>query len=222
MQHLALCTDDLVDRLDHVHRNTDRAGLVRDGPGNRLTDPPGCIGREFVTATVFEFIDRLHQADIAFLDQIQELQATVGVFLRDGDHEAQVGLDHFLLGDARFAFALLHRLHDAAEIIDRNTDFLRDFRNVVAGLGDLGFLAFGKALPLGRLAFNSLDPVRLQLAAEIVLEEFLARHAIGIAHAHQLAFHAHQLLVDGIELFDQRFDPGIVDVDRLQVFDDRV
>jgi hypothetical protein len=32
-------------------------------------------------AAIFEFIDRLHQADIAFLDQVEELQAAMVYFL---------------------------------------------------------------------------------------------------------------------------------------------
>jgi len=39
--------------------------------------------RKLVAAAVFELVDRLRQADIAFLNQIEELQATVNVFLRD-------------------------------------------------------------------------------------------------------------------------------------------
>ena len=120
MQHLARGADQLVDRLDHVHRDADGARLVGDRAGDRLADPPGRVGRELVAAAVLELVDRLHQADIAFLDQVEELQAAVGVFLGDGDHEAQVGLDHFLLGVAGLALALLHLVDDAAELADRD------------------------------------------------------------------------------------------------------
>ncbi len=90
----------LVDRLDHVHRNTDGARLVGDRAGNSLANPPGGVGRELVATAVFELVHRLHQADVAFLDQVEELQAAVGVLLGNRDHQAQVGLDHFLLGIA--------------------------------------------------------------------------------------------------------------------------
>src|SRR3546814_16297267 len=70
------------------------------------------------------------QADIAFLDQIEELQPAVRIFLGDRDHEAQVRLDHFLLGDARFALALLDHVHDAAEFGQAHACRLRDFRNL--------------------------------------------------------------------------------------------
>ena len=96
VQHLARRADQLVDGLDHVHRNTDGARLIGNRAGDRLADPPGGIGREFIAAAVFKLIDGLHQADVAFLDQVQELQAAVGVFFGNRDHEPQVRLDHFL------------------------------------------------------------------------------------------------------------------------------
>jgi hypothetical protein len=61
--------------------DADGARLVGDRARNRLPDPPGGIDRELVAAPVLEFIDRLHQSDIAFLDQVKELQAAVGVWL---------------------------------------------------------------------------------------------------------------------------------------------
>ena len=41
---------------------------------------------------------RLHQADVALLDQVQELQPAIGILFGDGNHEAQVGLDELMLG----------------------------------------------------------------------------------------------------------------------------
>jgi len=71
------------------------------------------------STAVFELVDRLHQADVAFLDQVEELQAAVGVLLRDGDDEAQVGFDHFLLGTARLGFADRHLAIDFLDLVDR-------------------------------------------------------------------------------------------------------
>src|SRR6202000_1435350 len=73
VQHLPARAHDLVDRLDHVHGNADGARLVGDRAGDRLPDPPRLVGRELVAAAVLELVDRLHQADVAFLDQIEEL-----------------------------------------------------------------------------------------------------------------------------------------------------
>jgi len=66
-----------------VHRDADGAGLVGDGTGDRLANPPRRVGREFVTTPPFELVDRLHQTDIAFLNEVKELQAAVCVFLCD-------------------------------------------------------------------------------------------------------------------------------------------
>jgi len=98
LQQLTRDAVHLVDGLDHVHRNTDGAGLVSDRSGDGLTDPPGGIRRELVTTAVFKLVHGLHQADVAFLDEVQELQAAVGVFLCNRDDQAQVGLGHFFFG----------------------------------------------------------------------------------------------------------------------------
>src|SRR5713101_3301809 len=85
--------DQLVDRLDHVDGDTNRTRLISNCTSNRLPNPPGGISRELIPAAVFELVYRLHQSDIAFLDQVQELQTAVGVFLCDGNHQSEVGLD---------------------------------------------------------------------------------------------------------------------------------
>ena len=65
LQDLARDAIHAVDRLDHVHGNADRTGLVRDRTRDGLTDPPGGIGRELVAAAVLELVDGFHEADIA-------------------------------------------------------------------------------------------------------------------------------------------------------------
>jgi len=120
LQVLAADAVHLVDGFDHVHRNANGARLVGYRAGNGLANPPSCIRREFVATAVFELVHRLHQADVAFLDQVQELQATVGVFLGDRNHQAQVGFDHFFLGVARRRLALVHALVDVLEVGQRN------------------------------------------------------------------------------------------------------
>ena len=72
LHELLLHADELVDRFDHVHRDADRAGLVGDGAGDGLADPPSRVGRKFVAAAVFEFLDRFHEAHVALLDEVEE------------------------------------------------------------------------------------------------------------------------------------------------------
>src|SRR6202790_3280655 len=90
--------DQLVDGFDHVYRDTNRTRLIGDGAGNRLPNPPRGISGELIPAAVFELVDRLHQADVAFLNQVEELQAAIRVLLRNRDHQTQVRFDQLALG----------------------------------------------------------------------------------------------------------------------------
>src|SRR3990167_9208884 len=157
LQHLPGNTVELVDRLDHVHRNTDGACLVGDRASDRLTDPPGCIGRELVTATVFELVHRFHQADVAFLNQVEELQATVGVLLGDRDNQAQVGFNHLFLRAAGLGLADRHA-----------TVNVLDFRQ-----GQLAFGFQGRQLLLAAL------DITLQVADGFGILGFAFRQATG-------------------------------------------
>ena len=100
LQHLALHAGELVDDLDHVHRDADRAGLVGHRAGDRLPDPPGRVRRELVALGVVELLDRTDQAEVALLDQVEEQHAAAGVALGQRDDQAQVGLEQVVLGAA--------------------------------------------------------------------------------------------------------------------------
>src|SRR4051794_28515861 len=118
IEHLSACAYDLVDGLDHMYGDTDGARLIGKRAADRLADPPRGIGRELVAASIFKFVDRSQEANVSFLDEVQELQAAIGVFLRDRNHEAEIRLHHLLLGLARLALALLYHLNDLAEFAD--------------------------------------------------------------------------------------------------------
>src|SRR5690625_2468368 len=90
---------ELVDRFDHVDRDADRARLVGDCAVHGLTDPPGGVRGELETAPVVELLDCTDEALVAFLHQVKEAHASATILLRNGDHEAQVGLDQVLAGD---------------------------------------------------------------------------------------------------------------------------
>src|ERR1035441_8051859 len=79
---LACGAQELVHALVNVHRNADGAGLVGDGARNGLANPPSGVSRKLVAAPVFKLVGGAHQADIAFLNQIQQVKATVHIFLR--------------------------------------------------------------------------------------------------------------------------------------------
>src|SRR5262245_25767273 len=66
--------DQFVDGLDHVDGDADRARLVGNRAGDGLADPPRRISRELVAAAILKLVDRLHQADVAFLNEVEELK----------------------------------------------------------------------------------------------------------------------------------------------------
>src|SRR5918994_2991997 len=109
--------DEFVDRLDHVYRDADRTRLIRDRAGNRLADPPCRIRRELVTAPIFELVDRLHQPDVAFLNQVEELQTAVGVFLRNRHDETEVGFDQLLLRLFGLHLAAINRVEGRPQML---------------------------------------------------------------------------------------------------------
>ncbi len=81
-----------------MDRNTDRPRLVRDRPGDRLTDPPGSIGAEFESLTVIELLDSLNKPQVPLLDQIQKQHTASHIALRDTDYKTKVSLCQTLLG----------------------------------------------------------------------------------------------------------------------------
>src|SRR6266498_3795303 len=87
LKELALHPDQLVDGLHHVHGDPDRAGLVGDGPGDGLSDPPRGICRELVTLGIVELLHRSDQPEVALLDQVEEEHPSTDVPLGDRYHE---------------------------------------------------------------------------------------------------------------------------------------
>ena len=87
-----------VDDLGHVHGHADRAGLVGDGATDGLADPPRGVRAELEAAAMVELLDRAHQAEVAFLNQVEQRQSAAEVFLGHADDEPQVRLDQPALG----------------------------------------------------------------------------------------------------------------------------
>jgi hypothetical protein len=59
---------------------------------NGLTNPPGCVRREFETFAPIEFLNGPDQTKVAFLDQIEQIHSGhIGVAPGIGDDETKVG-----------------------------------------------------------------------------------------------------------------------------------
>ena len=81
-----------------MHRNTNRPCLICNGSCDCLTDPPSCIGTEFVTFSVIEFLHRFDQTEISLLNQIQKQHAASNITFRNADYQTQVCFCQTLLG----------------------------------------------------------------------------------------------------------------------------
>ena len=132
------------------------------------------------------------------------MQAAIGVFLGDGDDEAQIRLHHFLLGLARFALALLHAVHDLAEFADLEPGLAREAVDLAADRLHFVLVLGDEIFPsLRRELGGAVEPARIELRAEIVLQEIVARDAVAFGKTHQPAFEADEALVDVVKLLDQ-------------------
>src|SRR5690606_12602978 len=188
--------------------DTDGPRLVGDRAGDRLPDPPSGIGGELVAAAVLELIDGLHQADIALLDEVQKLQASVRVLFRDRDDEAEIGFDHLLLRLARFTLAFLDGRHDAAEVGQRQAALDTDLRDAAPDGLDRFRMVADELLPL-RLLADPTHPLRIDLAALPFGDKGFALHPALHGEAEHPAFQPHDLLVKRVEPADQLLDPSI-------------
>lgn len=82
-----------------MHGDTDGARLIRDRAGDGLANPPGRVGRKFESLGVVKLIHRLDQAEVALLDQVEELHAAPHIALCNADDQAQICLRQPLLSD---------------------------------------------------------------------------------------------------------------------------
>ena len=112
----------LIDRLDHVDRDTNRSALVGNRTRHRLPNPPRRVSRELEAALVIELHDRPHQADVAFLDKVKKTQATTAVALGKAHHQPQVAFGQLLLGAPALGLARRDRFERARKFVGRNLD----------------------------------------------------------------------------------------------------
>ena len=107
-----------------MDRDTDRSRLIRNRSRNRLTNPPGRIGRKLVALAVIKFFNRFDQTQVAFLNQIQEQHTTAHITLCNADNQTQVGLRQTLFG---FLIAVFHSFCKLDFLFCRQKRNLTDF-----------------------------------------------------------------------------------------------
>jgi hypothetical protein len=74
------------------------------------------VRRKLISAAPFELVHGLHQPDVAFLNQVEELQSAVRIFFRNGNNQAQVRFDQFLLRLFGFRFAAMDKSQRALQL----------------------------------------------------------------------------------------------------------
>src|SRR5262249_12302813 len=85
-----------VRRFYLVYWNSDRSGLVSQGAGDTLTDPPGSIGAELKSLAVLIPFGRFHQPDVSFLHEIQQRQSPTGITFCNINNKAEVAADQLV------------------------------------------------------------------------------------------------------------------------------
>src|SRR3546814_6223155 len=81
---------------------------------------------------------------------------------------------------------------------------------MLARLGDLGGGHVGVAPPAGVDAGDPVQPVRLELVAEMLLHDALAADADAVRHLPQPDIDLAGAAVQRVPLFDQRLDAAVV------------
>jgi hypothetical protein len=62
------------------------------------------------------------KSEIAFLDEVEQVESPIDVFLSDGDHQTQVGADESRLGGIGFGFSVARRVQPSAHLGDAGSE----------------------------------------------------------------------------------------------------
>ena len=209
-----------------MHGDADGAGLIGDGAGDGLTNPPSSVGGELKTLGVVELFNSLDQTQITLLNQIEELHTTTHVTLGDGDHQTQVGLGQTLLSrvvaldDAHSQCGLLlgSQQRHAADLLEVHLNGVVDGDLLGGGAVVLLYLGFGildaeiqiLQIHVGKIVHH-LDAVLLQLLVQLVhllgvkVEQLHGVHnllsgqlALAATQLHQIGDEGGLILFDGM------------------------
>src|SRR3954468_13707182 len=97
-RELALDAPDLAGALRDVDGEADRPARVLEAALDGLADPEGRVRREAEALAPVELLDRADEAQHPLLDQVAEGEALALIPARVRDDQAEVRVDHPLLG----------------------------------------------------------------------------------------------------------------------------
>src|SRR6185369_8605972 len=170
----------LVDRFDHVDRDTNRTRLIGNRTSNCLPNPPRGISRKLIAAAIFELVHGFHQADISFLNQVEELQSAIGIFFRNRHDQSKVRFNQLPLRLLGVHVALDDLALCALEFQKQHARFLLEFLELRSDatclssiLFFLVFAARGVSLALQVLSLSIKRPHAVHRAVQ-PLDEALA------------------------------------------------
>ena len=175
LEQLAGDPDHLVDGLHHVDGDADSAGLVGNGPGDGLANPPGGVGGEFEALHIVELLHRLDKTQVALLNQVQELHPPAHIPLGNRHHQAQIGLGQPLAGLLTFFDGLLQLAAQLlGDLLPRSLQLVQLLLGGVAcghGLGQLHLLLGGEQVHFADL---------LQIHAHRVVGAKVVNEGVGV------------------------------------------
>src|SRR5690349_11449542 len=85
-------------RFPGMRRYANGLGLFIDGPADRLLDPVGAVSRKTKSLGRVEFVDGMHEAQIALFYDIEKIQPGAVILFGDWYNEAEIALYEFFLG----------------------------------------------------------------------------------------------------------------------------
>src|SRR5690606_8252774 len=135
---------------------------------------------------------------------VEELQAAVGVLLGNRDHQAQVGLDHFLLGATGAGFTDRHATVDVLDVGDGQLGifFQRDELLLRAEYVGLDRFQFGRVARL--VSQQAIDPAFVGLVAREAAQEVGTGHArVTYTQLHDGAFLGTDVVLGAANTHDQ-------------------
>ena len=128
LQERALRLGNLIKVAYLIERKTYHPALVGKTLQNALTDPPDRIGDEFEALGRVKLPGSLHQADIAVIDKVAEIQAVALILLGHAHHKAQVGFYQALKSPG---IPLLDLYCELCLLIRRNHRIFVDVRQIL-------------------------------------------------------------------------------------------
>ena len=90
---IGLCLADPVEQIRLLLRESERTALIGQRVDDGLPNPPDRIGDELHVLARIETLGRLNQADVPFVDEVEERESAAAIAFRVGHDEAKIRLD---------------------------------------------------------------------------------------------------------------------------------